>query len=334
MAFGRRRYWLGAAALVLAALYLNNASWAAHPRGRLTLLAHRGVYQTYRRDGLTVTTCTASRIDPPRHGYLENTIPSMRAAFGLGADVVELDIHPTTDGNFAVFHDWTLGCRTDERGVTRDHSMPELKRLDIGYGYTADGGRSFPFRGKGIGMMPALDEVLRAFPGRRFLVNVKSNDPREGELIAAWLKARPWAGAERLGFYGGDRPIARLAELRPDLRTTSRASAKACATRYLLLGWTGYVPAACRHSLVFLPMNYRWAAWGWPDRLLVRMEGAGSEVYLIAPVHEGSASHTDGLDTPAAVARLPKAWQGGVSTERIEVVGPLLKGRRAPARGA
>ncbi len=27
--------------------------------------------------------------------------------------------------------------------------MSELKTLDIGYGYTADGGKSFPFRGQG-----------------------------------------------------------------------------------------------------------------------------------------------------------------------------------------
>jgi glycerophosphoryl diester phosphodiesterase len=36
----------------------------------------------------------------------------MRAAFDLGADIVELDVHPTVDGSFVVFHDWTVECRT------------------------------------------------------------------------------------------------------------------------------------------------------------------------------------------------------------------------------
>ena len=36
----------------------------------------------------------------------------MRAAFAAGADIVEFDVHPTSDGQFAVFHDWTLDCRT------------------------------------------------------------------------------------------------------------------------------------------------------------------------------------------------------------------------------
>lgn len=86
-------------------------------------------------------TCTAARMLPPTHDYLENTLRSMRASFEAGADVVELDVHPTTDGEFAVFHDWTIDCRTDGHGVTREQSMAKLKTLDIGYGYTADGGK-------------------------------------------------------------------------------------------------------------------------------------------------------------------------------------------------
>jgi len=54
----------------------------------------------------------------------------MQAAFAAGADIVEFDIHPTTDGHFAVFHDWTLDWRTDGRGVTRERTLAELKALD------------------------------------------------------------------------------------------------------------------------------------------------------------------------------------------------------------
>jgi glycerophosphoryl diester phosphodiesterase len=63
--------------------------------------------------------------------------------------------------------------------------MADLKILDVGYGYTADGGKTFPFRGKGVGLMPSLAEVLQTFPGRRLLINVKSNDPAEGEKLAS-----------------------------------------------------------------------------------------------------------------------------------------------------
>jgi glycerophosphoryl diester phosphodiesterase len=323
----RRGIVLAAGGVVLVGVYLNNASWAAHPDGALSILSHRGVHQTFATENLTNDTCTAARMDRPTHGFLENTIPSMKAAFDFGADVVELDVHPTVDGTFAVFHDWTLDCRTDGHGVTRAHKMAELKALDVGYGYTADGGRTFPFRGKGVGLMPALDEVLRAFPGRRFLVNFKSNDAGEGALMAAWLRARPWAKAERLSFYGGDRPVARLHALRPDVKTMSRASAKSCAIAYMLTGWTGYVPGVCRRSIVFVPRDYAWLAWGWPNRLLARLQAAGSDVYLIGEI-SGRNHHLGGLDSPAAIGAVPAGWRGGVATERIDLVGPLLKPRR------
>lgn len=163
------------------AIYLGNASWfAPAPTGRPRLLAHRGVHVDFERSGLGPHDCTASRIVPPLLPTLENTLPSMNAAFELSADVVELDIHPTTDGHFAVFHDWTLSCRTEGAGRTRDHTLTYLKSLDVGYGYTADDGQSFPFRGRGVGQLPSLDDVVSAFPDGRFLINFKSEDPGEG----------------------------------------------------------------------------------------------------------------------------------------------------------
>src|SRR5690606_8815876 len=122
-------------AIFVAVVYVWNASWrVAPPAGETRIIAHRGVHQTFSREGLTNDTCTAERIHPPTHGFLENTIPSMRAAFAAGADIVELDVHPTTDGHLAVMHDWTVDCRTEGTGETRSHDLASLKSLDVGYG--------------------------------------------------------------------------------------------------------------------------------------------------------------------------------------------------------
>lgn len=147
---GRKLKFATAAMIAVAAsLYINNTSLLApHRDGKPVLLAHRGMAQRFDERDLKSDTCTAARMLRTTHDYLENTLRSMRASFEDGADVVELDVHPTTDGEFAVFHDWTLDCRTDGHGVTREQSMARLKTLDVGYGYTADGGKTFPFRGK------------------------------------------------------------------------------------------------------------------------------------------------------------------------------------------
>jgi glycerophosphoryl diester phosphodiesterase len=81
---------LSAFGAVVAGLYGVNNSWSAKPTGRLTILAHRGVHQTYAKEGLTRDSCTATRIDPPTTPLIENTLPSMREAFRLGADAVEI----------------------------------------------------------------------------------------------------------------------------------------------------------------------------------------------------------------------------------------------------
>ncbi len=106
----RRRYLVLLFSLIAAAaIYLLNASWLApSQRGKPTFLAHRGVHQTYHRADLKNDTLStrAHRSDQPflsgKHAH------SMDAAFAAGADIVEFDIHPTTTGDLAVFHDWTL----------------------------------------------------------------------------------------------------------------------------------------------------------------------------------------------------------------------------------
>lgn len=316
----RRLRWAGAALGLLAAfVYLNNTSlFTTRPPGVPTLLAHRGIAQQFDPAGVGNDTCTASRMLPPTHDYLENTIASMRAGFAAGADVVEVDVHPATDGQFAVFHDWTVDCRTEGKGVTRDHSMAELKALDIGYGYTADGGKTFPFRGKGIGLMPTLGQVLTTFPDKKLLINIKSNDPEEGRKLAVVLAALPVDRRETLMVYGGDRPVAAVRSALPDMRTMSRSSLKTCLLRYIGIGWTGIIPDACRDTMVLVPINIAPWLWGWPDRFLNRLEGAGSQVFALGPYSGGDFS--TGLDTPELLSRLPENYSGGIWTNEIETI--------------
>ena len=307
---------------VAAGLYVNNSSLLApHQGGKPVLLAHRGMAQRFDERDLKNDTCTAARMLPSTHDYLENTLRSMRASFEAGADVVQLDVHPTTDGEFAVFHDWTLDCRTDGHGVTREQSMTKLKTLDIGYGYTADGGKTFPFRGKGVGMMPTLQEVFAAFPDKRLLINVKSRDRSEGAKLAGVLNALPEARRRAVMVYGGDEPIEAIRRITPDVRTISRGAIRSCLIRYIGYGWTGLVPAACRNAVVLVPINVAAWLWGWPDRLLNRMAEADSAVFVLGPYSGGEFS--TGIDTPDSFARLPQGYSGGIWTNEIETIAKI-----------
>jgi len=289
------------------------------------LLAHRGISQTFDHNtGTDSTTCTAARIHPVTHDLLENTLDSMSAAINAGADVIEIDVHPTTDGEFAVFHDWTLECRTNGSGRTRDNAMGDLKKLDIGYGYTADGGKTFPFRGKGVGKMPSLSEVLKTFPEQHLLINVKSNYPEEGALLATYLNSLPRKRRQLIAVYGGAKPVAVIRERVSDILTMSRSSLKSCLVGYALIGWSGAIPESCERTLITLPRNYTTWMWGWPNRFVKRMNSVGSAVFIMG---EYFGETTQGIDTLADLDSIPADYEGGIWTNEITLIGTALRDR-------
>ncbi|MGY6531149.1 glycerophosphodiester phosphodiesterase family protein [Glycocaulis sp.] len=312
------------AAAILAAItliYLHNASWRVPPgESDVYFIAHRGVHQTIDADGLGRDDCSADRISPPEHAFLENTLPSIEAAFGHGATIVEIDIHPTTDGDFAIFHDWTLDCRTDGTGVTRQRSMEYIRTLDAAHGYTHDGGASFPLRGQGVGMIPSLGEVLAAFPEETLLIDFKSRWRREADLLSAYLTEQGVTDFSRFMVYGGAEPVERFVELHPEVRHFTRWQLRDCAIRYMALGWTGYVPEACRETVVLLPVSHTGLIWGWPRRFIERMEGVNTEVWLMGPFD--GAPNARGLDDPELKARIPEGVRVGIWTNRIEIINP------------
>jgi glycerophosphoryl diester phosphodiesterase len=120
----------------------------------------------------------------------ENTMVAFRRAVEWwGADMLELDVQPTRDGEAVVFHDATLDRTTDGSGPVATRTLAELRDLDAGYHFVdARGGT--PFRGTGE-RIPTLAEVLDAFPAMR--VNVEIKDSRAQQRVRETIRA---AGAE------------------------------------------------------------------------------------------------------------------------------------------
>ncbi|MDQ0215897.1 glycerophosphoryl diester phosphodiesterase [Oikeobacillus pervagus] len=315
--------------ILIVFMYLNNSSFLTKSRNESPiLLAHRGMAQTFPMEGIANDTCTAKRIYKPEHPFLENTIPSMEAAFKAGADIVELDIKPTKDGQFAIFHDWTLDCRTEAEGMVQDYTMAELKKLDVGYGYTADHGKTYPFRGKGVGLMPSLDEVLEYFPEESFLIHIKSAEPTEGIQLAKHLSKLPEKRLNQLTVYGDDQPIHTLKKQLPNLRVMSMATLKSCLLPYLGIGWTGMIPSACENTQLHIPEKYAPLLWGFPNKFLNRMESVNTRVILVA----GDGGWSEGFDQKQDLKRLPENYTGGIWTNRIDVIAPIIEKKSEPLK--
>ncbi len=61
----------------------------------------------------------------------ENSLLAFRESLALGAPLLELDVHPTRDGDLAVIHDATLERTTDGTGPVADRTAAELRRLRL-----------------------------------------------------------------------------------------------------------------------------------------------------------------------------------------------------------
>lgn len=103
----------------------------------------------------------------------EDTLESMREAVALGVDALELDVHVTRDGIPVVHHDATLERTTSGRGALAAYTMAELSAFDAGHHFTNDGGRSHPWRDRGV-RIPTLDAVLAEFPTLPMIVELKT----------------------------------------------------------------------------------------------------------------------------------------------------------------
>lgn len=100
-------------------------------------------------------------------GYApENTMASFVKAFDMGADMLELDVQLSKDGQVVVIHDSTVERTTNGQGEVGDLTFHELRMLDAGSWYDT------AFKGE---VIPVLAEVLEHFAGRiGLLIELKS----------------------------------------------------------------------------------------------------------------------------------------------------------------
>ena len=85
-----------------------------------------------------------------------NSLAAIEQAIVNGADVVEIDVHLSADGEVVVIHDATVNATTNGTGNVRDLTLAQLKDLELlPQGWTGE-----------VQRIPTLDEVLELARGR------------------------------------------------------------------------------------------------------------------------------------------------------------------------
>ena len=134
----------------------------------------------------------------------ENTLYAYRRAIAAGADVLEMDVYESADGELVVIHDSSVDRTTNGSGEVSSLTLAEIKALDAAWWYAEDTGTAhgkpdsaYIYRGVADGSrppppgsrpgdfrIPTLREVLQAFPDVMLVVELKPNEQNTGSYEA------------------------------------------------------------------------------------------------------------------------------------------------------
>jgi glycerophosphoryl diester phosphodiesterase len=233
----------------------------------------------------------------------ENTLAAFeRALSWWGADMLELDVRLTADGEVVVIHDATVDRTTDGSGLVSSFRYGELAQLDAGYRFHDPEGRA-SFRGTGV-TVPRLETVLTAFPFAR--LNVEAKEPE----VAAPLDSlvRRHAATERVLI------AAEYERCRRDAR-----------------GYPGPWGASRHHVLLFL-LSHRLPRGGpyTPAADILQVPERWKGVRIVTPrfIREAHRRNVPvqvwTVDDPEAMRRLLSWGVDGIQTDRPDLLARVL----------
>jgi glycerophosphoryl diester phosphodiesterase len=246
------------------------------------------------------------------HLWPENTLYAFGEAAALGADMLEMDLRTTADGAIVVLHDPTVDRTTDGTGDVRRFTLAQLRDLDAGYRWTPDGGRTHPYRGRGL-RIPTLEEVLTALPDARLNLEIKQTDPPMAEALCALLRAHRSPTRSLVASFH-ETAIQQFRRACPEVATSATAAEARNFAALQLLPAPPYVPPAQALQM--------------PERL-------GAVPVITAPLvraaHRSNLQvHAFTVNDTAAMRRLLELGVDGIVTDRPDLMLRLLG--REPGR--
>lgn len=126
------------------------------------------------------------------------TMYALKTAIRKGADMLEVDVHVTSDGELVLLHDTTVDRTTNGMGAVQDMTLEEIQALDAGYWFVPgrnavhDAGEAdYVLRGIRTGAktpppgctaddfrIPTLRQALETFPGVMMNIEIKNGPPQ------------------------------------------------------------------------------------------------------------------------------------------------------------
>lgn len=134
----------------------------------------------------------------------ENSVRAFQQAAAMGADIVELDLKKTKDGEMVIMHDETIDRTTNGKGKPADYTLAELKNFRLKNGL----GRATVYNA-----IPTLKEVMLALKGSGIKVNLDKSYPYYREVFAILTET----GTLKQAVFKAEVPFDSLKKKYPDM---------------------------------------------------------------------------------------------------------------------
>jgi glycerophosphoryl diester phosphodiesterase len=172
---------------VLAGLLAASVCAAAADETRMNEIRERLVHANAWRDHVMVVAHRAGGLQSGKTRFAENSLAAAQNAISLGAEMIEIDVQKSKDGEYVVFHDSWLDRSSTCKGRLAERTLAELKTCRLIVEGTGAVTREF---------VPTLREML-AVTRDRIFVNI-DNKLELSELPGIVTIARDMGMADQL----------------------------------------------------------------------------------------------------------------------------------------
>ncbi|MEU1693220.1 glycerophosphodiester phosphodiesterase [Streptomyces hirsutus] len=224
---------------------------------------------------------------------LENTARQFRCAVEAGYRYIETDVHVTRDGRLVAFHDATLDRVTDGAGLIADLPWRDVEQARVA----------------GREPVPLFEELLAAFPGVRWNVDVKA-EPALLPFLELIERTDAWDRV-CLGSFSEAR-VVRAQRLAGPRLATSYGTRGVLNLR--LRSWG--VPVTVRRSAVAAQVPEAQSGVPVVDRRFVRTAHA-----------RGLQVHVWTVNEPERMHRLLDLGVDGIMTDHIDTLRKVMEDR-------
>ena len=217
-------------------------------------------------------------------GCPENTLAAFRHAIAVGAEVIEIDIRGTRDGEVVIIHDKTLDRTTNGTGPVTNYTLEELKKFDAGYGE----------------QIPTYEEVLELVTntGVKLLLDIKISPELDIRKVVRLTETHGAVTNIIVGVRNLD-DLREFRTLNPDIRTLGFVATPFEFKKYVTAG-------------VDIIRLWSWWIFLYPE-LVAKVQQLGTPVWASA----GDAPRQD-------IERLIMKGINGIITNQPEVMAGLL----------